>query len=176
MLSMVFLHVRSDCGGENTKVCHFMVSYRGPGRGSHIAGSSVRNQRIERLWRDVYRCVCSTFHEVFYFLEARHLLDPDDENHIFVLHCVFLSIIENQLQCFSDAWNLHPVRTERSWSPRKMWVNGMITCDNSEQTAVRDVIDGNIPSIDEFGVQYQPPLAEEQVHTVEVPETFSITC
>ncbi len=45
--------MRTDTGGENTLVCHFMVSYRGPGRGSHIAGSSMHNQRIERLWRDV---------------------------------------------------------------------------------------------------------------------------
>ena len=45
--------VRSDKGGENQLVCYFMVSHRGPGRGSHIAGSSVHNQRIERLWRDV---------------------------------------------------------------------------------------------------------------------------
>ena len=29
--------VRSDSGGENTLVCFFMVSQRGPGRGSHIA-------------------------------------------------------------------------------------------------------------------------------------------
>ena len=33
--------VRSDHGGKNQGVCHFMVSYRGPGRSSHIAGSSV---------------------------------------------------------------------------------------------------------------------------------------
>lgn len=45
--------VRSDKGGENILVCHFMVAYRGPGRASHIAGSSVHNQHIERLWRDV---------------------------------------------------------------------------------------------------------------------------
>ena len=68
--------VRSDKGGENVLVCQFMVAVRGTGRSSHIAGSSVHNQRIERMWRDVYRCVCSTYHELFYSMEAMGVLDP----------------------------------------------------------------------------------------------------
>lgn len=38
--------VRSDKGGENTKVCYYMIATQGTGRGSHIAGSSTHNQRI----------------------------------------------------------------------------------------------------------------------------------
>ena len=57
--------------GENIMICHFMVPFRGPGRGSHIAGFSVHNQRIERLWRDVCWCVCCLFHEILYFLSVQ---------------------------------------------------------------------------------------------------------
>lgn len=58
--------VRSDKGGENIQVCHFMISFNLEActdRNSHIA---THNQRIERLWRDVYLCVCSTYHNLFY--------------------------------------------------------------------------------------------------------------
>ena len=83
-------HVRSDKGGENTMVCHFMISQRGTGRSSHIAGPSTHNQRIERLWRDVYRCVSSTYHELFYYMEEQQMLDPESDIDLFVLHSVYL--------------------------------------------------------------------------------------
>lgn len=39
------IRTRSDKGGENVEIARFMIEARGAGRGSHICGRSVHNQR-----------------------------------------------------------------------------------------------------------------------------------
>ena len=159
--------VRSDKGGENTQVCSFMVSQRGTSRGSHIAGPSCHNQRIERLWRDVYRCVLSTYHETFYYMEGQQMLDAGNDMDIFVLHCIFLQRINHSLECFTGAWNQHPLRTERMWSPKKIWMNGMMK--DGERLEVIDPIPDDLEN---FGIDPSGPIPE--IHQqVMVPETLS---
>ena len=117
--------VRTDKGLENVGIADYMIEKRGSNRGSIITGHSTHNQRIERLWRDVFHGVLSYYYHLFYFLEDQNFLDPINDKQIAALHYVYMDEINSKLKLWQRAWSNHRMRTVRS-SPLRLWIAGQV--------------------------------------------------
>ena len=163
-------HVWSDQGGENVMVTRHMIQHHGAHRNSMLVGSSVHNQRIERLWRDLFRCAIQLYYCLFYFLEDEDKLLPTNHQYIYALHCVYLPRINQTLKHFCDGWNNHGIRTERNKSPCQLYTEGILQLCHPGRSEVDffDYVDSS------YGTVEQGLVAEDD--SIQVPQCdFSLT-
>lgn len=112
--------IRTDGGGENIRISEYMEQQRPNVHRPCIAGRSVHNQRIERLWRDVTDKVTSFYADLFALLEVSFNVDFNHPMVIFLVHYLYLARINEHLQQFQSGWNHHKLRTEHNRSPLQL--------------------------------------------------------
>ena len=148
------VQIRSDHGSENVDVWRFMIAAHNHDYSSVISGSSTHNQRIERLWRDVHRCVVSVHSEIFYSLESDGLLDPLNETDLYCLHFIFLPRVNKCLIEFCESWNQHKLSSEGNLSPCQLFFEGTnyiaqnYNVDVQDANVEVDIFDLTVVSVD----------------------------
>ena len=155
--------VRSDHGGENIDVWRYMLNSHNGDSHCVITGSSTHNERIERLWRDVHRCVAH-FAETFRDLECEGVLDPLNDVDMFCLHYVFLPRINKCLLDFQESWNNHGLSTEASMTPYQLFAEGTscaVRLDMPTATSLFSIFPSSLPDAHE---------------AVGVPDVFFVPC
>ncbi|KAK0490172.1 hypothetical protein EDD18DRAFT_1080622 [Armillaria luteobubalina] len=104
-----------------------MENYQGIICNSYIWGRSMHNTRVERMWRDTTVAFSNKWKGFFYVLEGSHLLNLLLNQHVWLLHFLFLGKIDGDCQKWANHWNNHKLSLHGcSASPLQIWMESQL--------------------------------------------------
>ena len=113
-------NIRTDSGGENFLIHHFMDNVVGDGRAARLADKA--NQRITRFWEWLNVKVLAFYIRAFENLEDFGF-DIEDPLTLFCLHYLFIPRINEELLIFREAWSHHQFSDiVKEASPRELYI------------------------------------------------------
>lgn len=127
---------------------------------------SVHNVRIERLWVDITAQLGATWSNIFLTLEMHYGLDINNANHIWLLHLLFLPIINAALAFFAESWNLHKlqIRGGPNRSPINMYSFDMLVCGVRGVGILEDIMPNE--ELEVYGVDWEGLEDDEVLHSI----------
>lgn len=95
-----------------------------------IIDRSVHNTRIERLWVDLTAQIGAKWSDFFSLLETHYGLDADNIHHLWLLHYLFLTELNREIDVFVETWNNHLMNLpgQRTRTPLDMFTWDMQVC------------------------------------------------
>lgn len=127
----------------------------------------------------VYSFQYCTFDLIFlFFFVYKGALVLGNDVHTFILHYIYLPRINRVIKSFVSGWNKHPLRSERNWSPERLWANGMFDLRNQNLTQVselhvRENVD--VEDLEWYGMDWFAPnptdngLSVVELEDIEIP-------
>ncbi|XP_055021238.1 uncharacterized protein LOC129412151 [Boleophthalmus pectinirostris] len=141
--------------------------------GAALFLGKVHNQRIERLWRDLWVTVTSIYYDVLHYLEEGGFLSIGSLVHLFCCHYVFLPRLQEDLDTFRCGWDNHALRTEGNMTPNQLWVLGQTHHSNPGPCHTEDMDlphieweNSGLPHDEHAGIvvpDMSSPLTDEQL-------------
>ena len=113
----------------------------------------------------------------FTSLEAANLLDPNLDDHIWLLHFLFLPCINQDLQEWAEVWNSHKIRLGdqgKESSPKELFVMGRLeagfTLDNNHTILPETDVDAVTYGVDWEELDNDELLRHHDEHNNEILE------
>ncbi|XP_069126482.1 uncharacterized protein [Argopecten irradians] len=112
--------VYADKGTENSIVRDLQYALRWnhtdpfQGLSSFMYGSSLRNTRIERFWRNLRSMCGQSWMDLFKSMTEYGILDTTDEVHLQCVRYCFLQLVSKDLEDVVRHWNEHRIRPSRN--------------------------------------------------------------